>query len=362
MVTIVWVDPDQEYLQLVSRFLRVSGRLSEMNVIYISNQEEWERFAASAQHCDILLIHENWLEKGRTYASRCTIAVTEKNSNGETAERSVAKYQSMDALLSVVYSLYADAAGVQWNRTGNRAAKVISVFSSCGGSGKTTVAVNLAKLLSSGGSSVLYLNLESVTSSDIWLEPEGGENFSTIIYYLQHEPEQLPAKLRASIRKDPYTGVYCINPHHSVREMQQLSGGQMKQFIDRILELEEYDYIVIDLESVYHERVLASMQASQWTIWLLLDDLQSISRTARWLDELAFRQPQEHAFIRPSLRFFTNKYTGSMHPSDHSLQISGVLPYIPQWKNVRSKEQLLMNRMFDDNLMQIIHLLGGAAG
>ncbi|ANE47853.1 hypothetical protein SY83_17895 [Paenibacillus swuensis] len=366
---VLWADPDPDYLSRIANYVRSTPRFNKLNIRYISELEQMSQHLQTGLRTDITLVCSTWisdLEFELKASTQCLIAIADSETELYKEGLSfVNKYQSVDDLFSKVYTLYAGALGdrslFKDNANREQDTRIISVFSATGGCGKTTVAMNLAHLLSERQENVLYLSLESIPSTTAWLHGSEEAGFSQVLYYLRQEDAALEQQLKACIQKDEYTGVSFIAPHHSVREMQHMESADVRKLIAALQQLNQFSYIVMDLESCYHNRILESMAMSDAVLWLVLDDLHSTRKAKLWLTEANLNQPQQLERIRQAARFYTNKYTGAFRASEdqEDVLISGLLPYIPQWKNVRNREQQLSNRIFNDNLKQVVDVISG---
>jgi hypothetical protein len=93
---------------------------------------------------------------------------------------------------------------------------------------------------------------------------------------------------------------------------------------------------------------------SHQIIWLVLDDLNNIHKSTVLLKELKQKFHSATSQWVDKVHFVLNKFTGKMG-NDLALkpiQLSGYLPYVPQWKSVHSIEQLMSENAFHGHLLQ----------
>lgn len=152
--------------------------------------------------------------------------------------------------------------------------KIISFFSTKGGVGKTVVAVNLAMQLSkdvqkkvvlldldlSAGDAALMLNIAPITSIVDLVKEQEELNYNLLEVFLL--PHVSGLKLLAAPER-PEFSEYVTSKH--VEE------------ILRILK-DNFDYIVVDLPAYYSDTNISVLEASEYIILLLNQDITSLKR------------------------------------------------------------------------------------
>lgn len=363
-LTIVWADKDNAYLQLAAKYVRSTLHWSQVQVKYFSEQNKLSEWAELAIHADILLVHEHWLPPSdKLEHVDCVVVIAEQASvgNGQYAAV-VSKFQSLDKLLEQVLTIYQNnkaACTVTCEISkGLPLGKVISICSTTGGCGKTIVAMNLAKILSASGHNVFYLSLESYTASQFWFasrNTDDSQGLSKVLYYLQTNQEQLENTIRKATQQDELTGIHYFGPISYMRDIQELTEEHTTCLIKALQELHYYDYIMVDLEAWSNSRSHAVLKESAHMIWVLLDDASYMCKTKQLLHEWELKEPQGYEQLRVKTQFLLNKHTGTVHNDvvSRGIYISTYTPYIPQWKSVQHREQILNQRIFEEPLLQL---------
>jgi MinD-like ATPase involved in chromosome partitioning or flagellar assembly len=146
-----------------------------------------------------------------------------------------------------------------------------------------------------------------------------------------------------------------INPIQNIKEMEEISKKDIQSLIEAITTTEEYDFILLDLESSMHDRVIGSMESSDRIFWIVQDDIQSLHKTQVMFNEyIALSETNERR--RNDSIFILNREIG---PMVNRLEVEGAkiqesLPYIPQWKSVSSGEQLLSSLEFKQSVNKLV--------
>ncbi|BFT71651.1 hypothetical protein [Paenibacillus sp. P36] len=343
------LDDDEEYAQRLASYIRASEFGERMQVKLFSKAELVLEVLEAKQAVGVLLVSETYyrlLLDRRTNLHKMILSETITNSlDAETKVPFLYRFQSLHHLLTRLQAFYAEKLNEERSSYGTNKTSVISVYSSSGNSGKTLTAIHLAKQLSFRGERVFYLSLESVSSTSLWLKGETGR-FSQLIYYLKSSPELLGPKLQLLKSVDPQLRIDYLSPNDQIREMQEISGEQIRILIDALILLNEYEYIIIDLEASVHPRIVKGLEVSDHIIWLVRDDLNDVYKTKVLYKQMGAMH---------NVHFVMNKYTG-MQTNDFSelgRDIAFNLPYIPEWKSIRSPEQMWASSLFSEQAYEM---------
>lgn len=164
------------------------------------------------------------------------------------------KYKEADEIVKAIKYHYEALSGFKIESK-NRTGKLIGFFSPAGGTGKTLIALGICRVLASYGKKVLYLNLESIPSSNAFFsEDEASKSLSDFLYYLFiKEDLQIIKGMRQFICRDEW-GVHCFVPQSSYNDLMNLTSEEMQCFIDTMCTQTDYDYICVDTSSVLTEK------------------------------------------------------------------------------------------------------------
>lgn len=125
----------------------------------ISDRSYFEELFASPQKADILVVSEELYD---TSLQRHNISniflMTEQYEENQTAELNVNrifKYTSIKEIFNEIIGKSASELKIQKE---NQKPKIVLVYSACGGTGKTTIALGIAAALTQNYKKVLYIN------------------------------------------------------------------------------------------------------------------------------------------------------------------------------------------------------------
>ncbi|MBD0379379.1 hypothetical protein [Paenibacillus sedimenti] len=345
------LDDDSVYVERLAAFIRNSEFAEKLHVKLFTKLEFVMELLDRPQCEGILLMSEAYFPQ---LMNRCTslikIILSETIASSSDAEAKVPflyRYQSLHQLLSRLVAFY-------WEKQktgtahGSRSTQVLSIYSSAGNSGKSITAIHLAKQLSFRGERVFYLSLETVSSASLWLQGDLAR-FSHILYYLKSTPELLGPKLELLKSCDQRLRIDYMAPKDQIREMQEMTGDAVRLLIEALTALDQYDFIIVDLEASVHPRILKALELSDHILWLLLDDLSDMFKTQALYKQIGSLQ---------QLHFVINRYTGK-HLNDLSVLgnniVKGHLPYIPEWKSLHTPEQVWQSALFSEQVYDMFH-------
>ncbi|WP_218094679.1 hypothetical protein [Paenibacillus solanacearum] len=338
-MTLVLLDSDAYFGDMLSAYIRSSDDAARFTVRCFKVFEQGLRFAEETTEPFILLIHESWLPlPDEVYRIKlgCTVIISNHPPSQGLLEYPVlCKYQPLDRLVSAVIAHYNEFS-VSEPLRGSKGTKVVAVYSTTGGAGKTVTAVHLAQQLALLGERTGCLSLEMLPSR-AWYPADAAassEAFSGLLYYAKTNPQHIAGRLEKWKLKHPAFKFDYIPPTANVAEWREMTGADAAAMIGGIAAAGIYDTLVVDLESCPNEAGHSVLALADRVVWLLLDDCVYLQKTAellsRWRQEIpALADMPGHKRI-----FVHNKRTGpALNDFKHiGLDIDGSLPYVPEWK------------------------------
>ncbi|OEF99077.1 hypothetical protein BHF71_02525 [Vulcanibacillus modesticaldus] len=322
-----------------------------------------ERYLKTNRDIDILLIDPELVPDERLITGIDVIILLEEldHLNEESAFPTILKYQPLNQLISRIFSIYLENHDKAKKKfLGKKRTTVLSVYSALGGSGKTTLAVNLVKTLTTIEKNVFYLNLEYLGSTEFLFSSKRSNDFAKLLYYLKTNQEQLVSKIEALKKYDLNLKVDYFEHFSYPEEIQEMSKNDIEILIDALVNIGNYDYIIIDLDSSLNERIIGSMNKSNYVLWLLLDDIIGLQKTTILLNQLKNTFNSEYQDFYRKISFILNKFLGQDTKNDitdFGFQLNGYLPYIPDWKTITDGQQLTNQKAYSDQVLNLIKAL-----
>ncbi|SFM23122.1 AAA domain-containing protein [Gracilibacillus orientalis] len=352
---LVLFDLDMEYIELFANYIRTSEYATRFDVKLFSRYESLQEYLKSGERTDILLLSSEGMQVEPEIENIGTLLYLVNDMEQEPGKDELFKYQPLSQVMSRVLSSHYEQGDkkTKIKKPQNANTSVISVFSASGGAGKTTTAFHLANQMKENGLNVFYLNLELINTSPLLFDVENLSSSSPLLYYLKTNADQLQSKMKELVAVDQDTAIPFFYFMPSAEEVLDLSEKEIELLMDNLIKMEEYDYIIVDLESTINPTVLTALKKSDHVLWLLANDMYSFHKTGYLLEEL-------HGFVNDGsfsnrVQLILNKYTGSMDPalSETGIEIDHYLPYVPEWKQLVDKEQL-NNHVFEEYIQKLI--------
>ncbi|NDI35584.1 hypothetical protein [Chengkuizengella sediminis] len=356
---------DGEYIEGFSNYIRTSKLRKEYSITFFTDQQLLQEHLQNNVVANVLLIDETWMPvEIDTHINIQVLSESHESLEGSNHKFHF-KYQSMNELLTSVKMSYLGTENfVSENKNDqDQKTKVISVFSPVGGSGKSVVSINLIKQLTMINEDVFYLNLETIYPFHFYIQNDDHTNqFSKLLYYLKTNPEFLQTHLDDFFSYHPVLHCDYINPSSQINDIIDLQLNDIKTFIQLIKETKKYNAIIIDCSSSLHERIIGTLQQSDFIFNILLDDNKCILKMKQMLQEsnVLYGVSLSEVFSSKN-KYILNKYTNECKNNfdEHGFYVQFHLPYIPQWKSVQHIDQLLTEDVFNEKVIQIYKQLTG---
>ncbi|MGW8823784.1 hypothetical protein ACWGNU_16925 [Paenibacillus lautus] len=363
---------DSRYVEPLLNYVHGSSYGSALQVTAFTRVESFLHYMDSGETPNLVVgdadMLENWLSRGE--ASVPWLLLSEGHSALSLMEGcdSTPKYQPLPQLLDIMVTRCRRSGGTldKWN---SGSTPVLGIVSSLGGSGKSTIAMNMAKQLGVLGLRVFYLNLESVNSSALFPSGSVGMegSFSRLLYDVKASQESA-SETELSIA--PYIirhhGLKCdsFEPSFNVKEISEMTVDDTSLLLTSLISCHHYDAIVVDTEGDSGERLQAVLEQAGLLIWVLLDDLISMHKSGVWLDQLELKSPAQFGSVRKRSRFIVNRYTGQLVNGlpRKDMSVDGVLPYIPSWKQLHREDLLLSSPIYQREVLKLCQQLLEGSG
>lgn len=194
-----------------------------------------------------------WLVEGRNKVPWAVLseegAYLSRSSKSLAGGIMIAKYQALPSLLGAFIQL-CEVKRARGSSVLDETL-LLGIVSSSGNTGKTTVAMNMAKQLGELGLSVFYLNLESVDSSGLFLRPPAGNTpgLERLLYEIKASRDKGGADAidlgQYVIRYDHLRSA-AFRPIINVKEMLQMTTQDTLDLLALLVAERNFDVVIID--------------------------------------------------------------------------------------------------------------------
>ena len=286
-INIVIAEKDTFYLNQLANYILKSTQPFE--VFTFSRQESLERFLRQGEErVDILLLSEEMLcgaADGCSAGVKIVLTESEQECDGYEL---VKKYQKTSALISEVMLLYGRNAGKKSRLLrGDKETCFVGVWSPAGGSGKTTLALLLARQLGLAKKKVFYLNLERVDSTRDLLPSEARISVSDLLVAAQSKEAGIGLRVLSGMCTPPRLGFSYVNPPESSLEFNEVALEEQEALLE---ELEgRFDFVVLDFESELNGEKLELLDQCDWIAMPFAPDALGVGKLLRFFREAALR-------------------------------------------------------------------------
>lgn len=233
----------------------------------------------------------------------------------ETAEDgdNIYKYQHGDKIISSIMHIYEKYyKNSEFAMDNQNGTKLISVYSSIGGAGKTTVAVNACINCAREGMKVFYINLEDINSTFCFFEPDYNpivcDNFSHIIFSIKEKDKNLAAKIEGIKYSNNIYDIHYLPPPNSALEMEELLPEEVKHLLKNIVNSGYYDIVFVDLSSALSLRNIAIMEESNEIIFVYIPGSISKFKTIKFFKEIELYQKRKEIDLLSKIAIVGNKF------------------------------------------------------
>lgn len=314
LISLVLADEDEGYAESMANFL-ISDFLHKFQVSSFTKKESIDRyFADDVKKTDILLISPGLYHQSLPLSRIGTLIILSNGRMPPEAEKypSVNKYQHGEKFVNSILNIFCEQNPDEiLEAAGGKKTKVVGVFSPSGGSGKTSIAVSCSLQCARKGQSVFYLNLESVSSTPLYFNCEGRENFSNILYYIKERSRNFTLKMEGTRCIDAEFDVHYFCPPDSIMEMQEISPEELVFLIQQMKFWGQYDYIFVDMSSSFDTLNIEILKVCDRILLVMSESSYSMIKTKTLFDQLDIIDQRSGLSISEKSTIVLNKCTGS---------------------------------------------------
>lgn len=255
--TVVLADGDEAYLERLSNYFM--EKAPQLELALFTDQEMMDRYLGENRP-DILLVGEEFAGKAKEAKAAVRLVLSSSMAPAEGFEV-IKKYQKTEKLLSEILLKYAEATGTGETLKGSSHTRTAAFYSPAGGGGKSVLALGMACACARAGLRTLYLNLEEIDSVQGLLPPAPG-SMSDLFLALKTKGMNVGIKLAACVGEEPVNGFWYVSGVDSISEYEEISGEEMERLLEAVKDQAEYDILIADLSSGFHERTLSVLRQS----------------------------------------------------------------------------------------------------
>lgn len=346
---------DKRLMERLNDYWRHSMYANQVQLRAFTQAETLHQYSLLQAKVDLIVIGsewEQWLDSEQAKSIWPDTRRIVLKPDGTDSDEALRLYQPLPLLFEQLWRAghrivhTKDAAASPIKDFSGAASRVISICSAGGGSGKTTVAFQLARYAAAYGLRVFYWNVGlypewTLLYPDPSTLPRTSNSFSQLLYYLRREsPAKRELPIDPFVVNIPALRADTLDSFIHAEEWEGFGKREYEAVLSWLKSSERYDLILVDIADgcSYLE---AGLRLSDDIVWVMLDDLPHMNKTAHCWNGIKQADRASYAAICARMHLLLNRYMGVMHNRSirTDVSIGGFLPYIPHWKQFHRAEQ-----------------------
>ena len=241
---LVLCDKEEEYAQLMTEFLQMHRELPWS----VRTYTDVEELIQGEKNCpiDVLAVsEETYQQKLATLQPLRTVILNESGLMKWKEFVNVNKYQQAQNVLQSILEVYLEIADVVLHPIpGMGSTQFIGIYSPVRRCMQTTFALTLGQMLAEKYRT-LYLNFEHYVGISKLAAEVGARDLADLLYFLMAEQDKFRLRLQTIIQHQG--NLDYVPPMKSGQNLIAVSSKDWYHLFQKINELKEYDYVVMDL-------------------------------------------------------------------------------------------------------------------
>ena len=318
---VIVADTDESYvIPLQKKFAELFADKIDLEII--TDKDYFNQLFSLSQHADILLVSDTLYNSGlKKHDIRHLMILSEHYEPGQTDELDICrlfKYTSVREIFNEITgrckeTLYAE-------QDAGKETKIILITSASGGVGKTSVAFGLCRCLERNYKKTLYVNADRLQSFQWMLENGEPIRDASVYAGLSGNLGNVYRIVRHVIRKE---GFSYLPPFKAALMSLGIPYRVFALLAEAARKEQEYDYIVIDADSVFDEEKAALMQLADKILIVTKQTEYAVKATNELIQNVNrnnsdkyiflcndFKKEEENALLLPTAahRFTVSEY------------------------------------------------------
>lgn len=292
---IIIADTDVNYiLSLQLKFIEEFFEKIDLEII--TDRNYFENMFESPQRAEVLIVSEDLYDLSiQKHNIGNVFLMTEKNEEEQTADLNVTrifKYTSIKEIFNEILGKSSDSLNVK--NAGKKEPQIVVVTSASGGVGKTTLAMGISACLGKDYKRVLYINCDYLQSFSYLLSNKAVISNNEIYSNLIQNSDNAYQSIKHLIRNE----VFSYLPPFKAPLISL--GISTEIFIKIALSAKksgEYDFIIIDTDSVFDERKVSLLSIADKVIMVTRQNRASVFETNLLVSSIDGISNEKYIFI-----------------------------------------------------------------
>lgn len=211
---------------------------------------------------------------------------------------------------------------------------VVSVGSSLPYCGKTIFALHLAHILASRQYKVFYMNLEVWNTSMQWISSDDRfeGSYSEYLYVLKSNSQDINQWLKANLHYDSQLQFEYLKPFLHREDRANLTQLDVESMLGAIVQLKQYDYIIVDLDAGYHQWNQSTVSKSHVHFMMMLSSEQWLAKHEKYMQFLQQISENEYEGLeQQAIKVSVGDIANAGIQKNTKVHIK--LPFIESWQS-----------------------------
>jgi len=257
LINILFIGNDMEYCKALSK------SISELSKeIMITLRDKRNIALLNSESYSLLLIEgEKEGENLQVNDNRIMLVESKKEEYIDIENKifHLYKYENVKELIRTLFIIYSAQTGKSVATISDNNCKLVSVFSSYGGGGKTSISLGLAQeFVRFRGKKILYINYEECDGTLNYMDFQSEDKYDSIGNYLYYLNKGRELDLKAFLKEDLY-GVSYFKPSLGRNQLKGICTDDLCKFTNKLIETNQFEYIIFDCQTCLDDS----------TLWLL---------------------------------------------------------------------------------------------
>jgi hypothetical protein len=195
------------------------------------------------------------------------------------------KYRPVEELMRDAMSLCADRMPMM-RRSGRNSPKVTLVVCVEGYGASCALSYEIANIMGSKGRKTLYLSLEHVQATDLFLSGNNSRGLNEMLYYIKSNRDNLPMRLETCVSRDTAGGVDFLKSPPGLLDPGSIKIEDIEILLEAFAGCSAYSEIIVAADPVVDDKLLQLFKKSDRVVFSMSHTAGSLLRMKKIAEEL----------------------------------------------------------------------------
>lgn len=292
---VILADTDSGYvIPLQLRFAEDFFEMIDLEIV--TDREFFDDMFSVPQRADILIVSQDLYQASlQKHNIRYIFLMTEQYEAEDTGDLNVNriyKYSSIKEIFNEIIGKSSNVLRVQNEST--QSTQVILVYSACGGTGKTTVAMGISAALKRNYKRVLYINAAQLQCFQHLLENASPILGQDVYAKLANAGENIYGEIKHVIRNELFS---YVPPFKAALMSLNLSYSVYEKIIVSAQKSGDFDYIIVDAETAFDENKARLINMADKMIVVTTQSTAAVTATNTLISNLNGGSSDRYIFV-----------------------------------------------------------------